>query len=173
MNNVRSLIEDFANQLSVLVESQALAQARAVVERALGVRRPGRPAKASPLAPTAESRTKPEKRARKKPPKQFCPVPGCKNVAAPVFGMVCADHQDVAKSKIKQYRAARKAKKLGIKPPKAAERRARKAAKPRPPKAAQPRTKKVARPKPAKRQPKKVVAPAAVAPAKPPEANAT
>jgi hypothetical protein len=172
MNNVRSLIEDFANQLSALVESQALAQARAVVERALGVRRPGRPPKAAPLALTAESRTKPEKKARKKPPKQFCPVPGCKNVAAPVFGMVCAEHKNVAKAKIKQYRAARKAKKLGIKPPKAAKRRARNAAKPRPPKA-KPRAKKVARPKAAKRQPKKVVGPAAAAPAKPAEASAT
>jgi hypothetical protein len=51
----------------------------------------------------------------KKPPKQFCPVPGCKNPAAPVFGMVCAKHKDVAKAKIKKYREARKAKKLGIK----------------------------------------------------------
>jgi hypothetical protein len=60
------------------------------------------------------------KKARKKPPKQFCPVPGCKNPAAPVFGMVCAKHKDVAKAKIKKYREARKAKKLGIKatPPK-------------------------------------------------------
>ena len=47
-------------------------------------------------------------------PRQFCPVPGCKNPAAPVFGMVCAKHKDVAKSKIKKYREARKAKKLGL-----------------------------------------------------------
>jgi hypothetical protein len=39
-------------------------------------------------------------------------VPGCKNAAAPVFGMVCAKHKDVAKSKIRKYREARRAKKL-------------------------------------------------------------
>ena len=47
-------------------------------------------------------------------PRQFCPVPGCKNPAAPVFGMVCAKHKDVAKSKIKKYREARRAKKLRL-----------------------------------------------------------
>ena len=108
MSDIRFLVENFTNQLAALVESQALEQARAAVESALGVRRPGRPAKISPISITA--------RPRKKPPKQFCPVPGCKNPAAPVFGMVCAKHKDVAKTKIKKYREARKAKKLGIKP---------------------------------------------------------
>ena len=40
--------------------------------------------------------------------KQLCPVPGCKNVAAPVFGMVCRDHKSVAKSKIRKYREERR-----------------------------------------------------------------
>jgi hypothetical protein len=198
MNNVRSLIEDFANQLAALVEAQALDQARAAIESALGVRRPGRPPKAAPLGLTAQLRTEPGriagKAARKKPPKQFCPVPGCKNAAAPVFGMVCAEHKDVAKAKIKQYREARKAKKLGIKPPKvlrskatkrkaakptatkpkATKPKAAKAAKTRTKKPAQPRSPKMARPKPAKRQPTKAVAPAPVpvAPPKPPAADA-
>ena len=107
MSDIRSLVENFTNQLAALVEGQALDRARAAVESALGVRRPGRPAKISPIAIG--------KKARKKPPKQFCPVPGCKNPAAPVFGMVCAKHKDVAKAKIKKYREARKAKKLEIK----------------------------------------------------------
>jgi hypothetical protein len=107
MSDIRSLVENFTNQLTALVEGQALDRARAVVESALGVRPPGRPAKISPIAIA--------KKARKKPPKQFCPVPGCKNPAALVFGMVCAKHKDVAKAKIKKYREARKAKKLGIK----------------------------------------------------------
>jgi hypothetical protein len=177
MNNVRSLIEDFANQLAALVESQALDHARAAIESALGVRRPGRPPKTAPRVLTAELGTMPGKVARravrKKPPKQFCPVPGCKNVAAPVFGMVCAEHKDVAKAKIKQYREARKAKKLGLKTPKAAKPKAAKAAKartkkpakPRAEPAAKPRDQKVARPKPAKRQPAKVEAPAPQPPA--------
>lgn len=52
----------------------------------------------------------PKKSTRKKPPIQFCPVPGCKNRAAPVFGMVCADHRKVSKAKIKKYREERRAK---------------------------------------------------------------
>jgi hypothetical protein len=146
MSDVRSLIEDFASQLTALVESQALDQARAAVESALGIRRPGRPAR-SP----SEGGSK----ARKKPPKQFCPVPGCKNPAAPVFGMVCAKHKDVAKTKIKKYREARKAKKLGIKPSKATKRT--KAAKPA---------------KGMKRASKRVARSTSVAPAKPPVAAA-
>ena len=51
------------------------------------------------------------KRPRRKGPKQLCPVPGCKNPAAPVFGMVCAKHKDVPKAQIKKYREARRAKK--------------------------------------------------------------
>jgi hypothetical protein len=51
-------------------------------------------------------------KTRKKAPRQLCPVPGCKNAAAPVFGMVCADHKDISKVKIKKYREQRKAKKL-------------------------------------------------------------
>ena len=144
MTNIRSLIEDFANQLTALVESQALDQARAAVESALGVRRPGRPPAITPIAIG--------KKARKKAPKQFCPVPGCKNPAAPVFGMVCAKHKDVAKTKIKKYREARKAKKLGIKPVKAV-RRAKRKTTVKPRKVAKvakvtKRTKKVARPAP-------------------------
>ena len=112
MSDIHSLVENFTNQLTALVEGQALDRARAAVESALGVRRPGRPAKMSPIAIGGTR--------RKKAPRQFCPVPGCKNPAAPVFGMVCAKHKDVAKTKIKRYREARKAKKLGIKPAKAA-----------------------------------------------------
>jgi hypothetical protein len=119
MSDIQSLVENFTNQLAALVESQALVQARAAVESALGVRRPGRPPNASLLASSAKP--------RKKPPRQLCPVPGCKNPAAPVFGMVCAKHKDVAKTKIKKYREARKAKKLGIKPAKLSKRRTQKA----------------------------------------------
>ena len=47
-------------------------------------------------------------RTRKPRPTQYCPVPKCKGVAAPIFGMVCSDHKNVAKSKIVKYRKARK-----------------------------------------------------------------
>jgi len=138
MSTVRSLIEDFTNQLAAALESQAMERARHAVESAFGVKRPGRPPK---VASTAIA-----KKPRKKAPRQLCPVSGCKNPAAPVFGMVCAKHKDVAKAKIKKYREARKAKKLGIKmvkPPKrptskrsikvkASKRRTKKTAPPKP-----------------------------------------
>jgi len=57
-------------------------------------------------------RSEPSKRKRRKPPIQLCPVPRCKNRAAPVFGMVCAAHKGLPKSKIRKYREARRAKKV-------------------------------------------------------------
>jgi hypothetical protein len=124
MTNVRSLIEDFTNQLAAALESQATERARLAVESAFGVKRRGRPPKVSSIAT--------EKKPRKKVPRQLCPVPGCKNPAAPVFGMVCAKHKDVAKAKIKKYREARKAKKLGIKTVKVPKLRGKKVARPKP-----------------------------------------
>jgi hypothetical protein len=106
MDNVRSVIEDFANRLSALLDQQVQDRARVAVENAFGSgkRGPGRPAKIASLAV--------ERKARRKGPKQLCPVPGCKNPAAPVFGMVCSKHKDLPKTKIKEYREARRAKKL-------------------------------------------------------------
>jgi hypothetical protein len=117
MTTLRDLLSDFANRLQEVIEAQAVEDARATVLGALGLpprRGLGRPPKASaaihkpPLAP----------KARKKAPLQLCPVPYCRNAAAPVFGMVCAKHKDVPKAQIKKYREARRAKKLGVKPAK-------------------------------------------------------
>lgn len=100
--NIRTLIEDFTNQLSSLLERDALDRARTAVESALGGRPgPGRPAKLLSIRGGGRRRTK-----------QLCPVPGCKNPAAPVFGMVCAKHKDVSKTQIAKYREARRAKKI-------------------------------------------------------------
>jgi hypothetical protein len=125
--NIKSLVADFAGQLSSLIHNQATERARAAVMSAFGVaprRGPGRPpkaaaAKATVVAPVA-------KKARKKAPRQLCPVPGCKNPSAPIFGMVCAKHKDLPKAKIKAYREARRAKKLGLPVPKAGKRKATK-----------------------------------------------
>jgi hypothetical protein len=108
---IRTLIEDFANKLSSLMEGQALDRARLAVESALGVGKPrrGRPPKNAVAATTALAVV--GRKKRKKGPKQLCPVPGCKNPAAPVFGMVCAKHKDLPKAQIKKYREARRAKK--------------------------------------------------------------
>jgi hypothetical protein len=114
---IRTLIEDFANQLSSLMERQALDRARVAVENALGGKRsPGRPPKMMSALGIGSigsvgSVGSVGKKPRRKGPKQLCPVPGCKNPAAPVFGMVCAKHKDVPKAQIKKYREARRAKK--------------------------------------------------------------
>jgi hypothetical protein len=108
---IQNLIEDFTHKLTSLLEGQALDRARVAVESALGgggARRRGRP----PKIATSAAMTVVGRKPRKKGPKQLCPVPGCKNPAAPVFGMVCSKHKDVPKAQVKKYREARRAKKL-------------------------------------------------------------
>jgi hypothetical protein len=118
MSNIQSIVDDFANQLSALIEAQVVERARATVAAALGAqgkRGPGRPPKLAKLVALSmpAGLTIGSKKPRKKAPPQLCPVPGCKNRAAPIFGMVCSKHQDVPKAKIKEYREARRAKKDG------------------------------------------------------------
>jgi hypothetical protein len=109
--SIKAAVEDFTQRLHTLIEGHAMERARAAVLSAFGVRsprKPGRPPKKALGAPKVTKLG----RLRKKPPRQLCPVPGCKNPAAPIFGMVCAKHKNVKKSLIKKYREARKAKKL-------------------------------------------------------------
>jgi len=104
---ITAQIETFTQQLVATVEAAVAQRIQAALAGAFGVpqkRGPGRPRKQA-VAPLASSWATP---ARKKPPKQLCPVPGCENPAAPVFGMVCKDHKNVAKSKIKKYREQRR-----------------------------------------------------------------
>jgi hypothetical protein len=112
--NIRSLVEGFVNQIVASIEADSVRRVQQAVTAAFGgsaapALRRGRPARA--LAASAPAVAASVKRR----PKQFCPVPGCTGVAAPVFGMVCAKHKDMAKSKIKEYRAQRKAAKSGKK----------------------------------------------------------
>ena len=103
-STINSLTEAFARQLASVVEQAAAARIQSAILDGLGAggRGPGRPRKD---AIGALSLGVP----RRKAPKQLCPVPGCKNAAAPVFGMVCAKHKDVPKAKIKKYREDRRA----------------------------------------------------------------
>jgi hypothetical protein len=108
VSSIQVLVDSFVTQLVSAVEEHSRTRAQFLVLSALGAapkRSPGRPPK-SQFASLSISAPK----ARKK---QLCPVPGCKNPAAPVFGMVCAEHKDVAKAKIKQYRALRRSEKMG------------------------------------------------------------
>ena len=100
--NITAIVETFANQITAAVEASVAGRLQAAIAGAFGApakRGPGRPPKQVTTVASA-----PEK----KRPKQLCPVPGCKNLAAPVFGMVCKDHKNVAKSKIKKYREERR-----------------------------------------------------------------
>jgi transposase len=47
---------------------------------------------------------------RKKGPIQLCPAPGCKERAAPVFGMVCKKHKGAPKATVAKWREARRKK---------------------------------------------------------------
>lgn len=107
--HITAQIETFTQQIVATVEAAVAQRIQAALAGAFGIpqkRGPGRPPKhAVALAADVTVKKSAEK---KKPPKHLCPVPGCKNVAAPVFGMVCKDHKNVAKSKIKKYREQRR-----------------------------------------------------------------
>ena len=107
--NITAQVETFTRQLVATVEAAVAQRIQAVLGGAFGVPRkrgPGRPPKqpVAHVAPVAVEQSV----GKKTRPKQLCPVPGCKNVAAPIFGMVCKDHKKVAKSKIKKYREERR-----------------------------------------------------------------
>jgi hypothetical protein len=121
--DLKAAVAEFAKRIETLLEAQSMERAKAEILGAFGIgigtsRKPGRPAKKA--AAIASVATPVTAKARKKMPPQFCPVPGCKNKAAPIFGMVCAKHKDVPKALIKRYREERRAKKAGVKPAKSA-----------------------------------------------------
>ncbi len=109
--NIRSMVEGFVNQIVAAVEADSVRRVQEVVSAALAngsvpAGRVGRAAMAGAPLAAAPVRHR---------PKQFCPVPGCTGVAAPVFGMVCAKHKDMPKAKIQEFRAQRRAAKAGKK----------------------------------------------------------
>jgi hypothetical protein len=109
-SEIQDVIQDFVVRLSSLIEQDAVSRARDVVMNALGGRAPAglRLKAAGPVALGGL-------RKRRKGPIQLCPVPGCSNRAAPVFGMVCSKHKDLPKSEIKKYREQRRAQKAKAK----------------------------------------------------------
>ena len=100
------MVETFVSQIVAAVEAESVRRVREAVAATFGPGVPGprRPAGVASALPPAPVRHR---------PKQLCPVPGCTGVAAPVFGMVCAQHKDVSKAKIKEYRAQRRAERAG------------------------------------------------------------
>jgi hypothetical protein len=124
-SQIRHAVGDFVDQLSTLIEQDAVARAREAIMSAFsgsdapnltanGKRR-GRPPgsgrrAAGAMLALAGVAGGVGKKKRKKAPIQLCPVPGCNNRAAPVFGMVCAKHKDLPKAEIRKFREARRAK---------------------------------------------------------------
>lgn len=95
MTTIQQLAAEFVSRATAIIENEVRTKVRDQVLSAL-VRSGGLTV---------------SKKPRRKGPIQLCPVPGCKHRAAPVFGMVCADHKSVAKTRIKKYREARRARK--------------------------------------------------------------
>jgi hypothetical protein len=107
--DIRTLVQNFVTTLVAAVEQTTTQRIQAAlmsgVNGAPARRGPGRPPKNPLFTPAALAAIS---RPGKKRAKQLCPVPGCKNPAAPVFGMVCSKHKDIPKAKIKEYREARR-----------------------------------------------------------------
>ncbi len=95
MDAIKQLIEKFSTQLEMIIDNQARVRALGALDRLGG-------------AGTREVKAK-TKRTRRKGPIQLCPVPRCKERAAPIFGMLCAKHKDTPKAKVRKYREARRA----------------------------------------------------------------
>jgi hypothetical protein len=109
-SDIQEVVQRFVDSLSSLIEQDAASRARQAVLNAFGGRSPSplRGARSSQATAGAIVRSG---RKRRKGPIQLCPVPGCSNRAAPVFGMVCSKHKDLPKAEIKKYREQRRSEK--------------------------------------------------------------
>ena len=99
-SDLQEIVQQFVDRLSSVIEQEVVSRAREAALTALDGRG------------SVAVRGGVVIRKRRKGPIQLCPVPGCSNRAAPVFGMVCAKHKDLSKAAIKKYREARRAKKM-------------------------------------------------------------
>lgn len=100
---IESITKKFVADLVAAIDETATERARAAVLGAIGQPGSARPERRGPGRPPGK--------ARRKPPIQYCPVPGCKHRAAPVFGMLCAGHKDTPPKLVKKYREERRARK--------------------------------------------------------------
>jgi hypothetical protein len=88
---INPIIQEFAHRLSAVVERFTVGRIEAAV-RASGNALQGRRGRAAGATRTRG--------------KTLCYYPGCKNVAAPRFGMFCAAlHKDLPKAEKEKYRA--------------------------------------------------------------------
>ena len=108
-SDIQDIVQEFVSRLASLIEQDAISRARDVVLGALGSRGAAGLRGRGPGRPPGSGIGL---RKRRKGPIQLCPVPGCTNRAAPVFGMVCSKHRGLPKGEIKKYREQRRAAKL-------------------------------------------------------------
>jgi hypothetical protein len=118
-SHIQDVVQEFVDSLSSLIEQDAVARAREAVLNAFGSRAPAVALSRGPGQAKLSAAGR-GGRKRRKGPIQLCPVPGCTNRAAPVFGMVCSKHKDLPKAEIKKHREARRASKQKEKKPKKA-----------------------------------------------------
>src|ERR1700749_3683960 len=91
MPKLELIVTHFVDGLSAAIEAEVIERARKHVAAALRPRWGSRRTLPDAIALLGI-------RPRKKPPIQLCPVPGCQNPAAPIYGMVCAGHRHIAKA---------------------------------------------------------------------------
>lgn len=120
-NLIVATLVQVVETIATIVRYHTAIQVMAAVDAAVPLleapkRGPGRPKKVrNDFDDLFSQDDVPVKKPRKRRAKQLCPVPGCKGLAAPYFGMVCKNHKDVGKSKIAAYRKQRKAAKISSK----------------------------------------------------------
>lgn len=104
---VKSLINQFTGDLNQLIETEA----EAVRERISGALSPdGASFRLGVVKSLKLSKAPATIKIARKRKVVLCLRKNCKNVGAPIYGMVCVKHKDTPKATIKQLRAARAAK---------------------------------------------------------------
>ena len=107
-SKIDALVEDMKRAILDAIDEAAMTKASEIVLEAFRAHPKKSVAKAAgkPAAPVVAAPAK-----RRKPPKQLCPSPRCKNAAAPIFGMLCAKHKDAPKATVAIWRENRRARK--------------------------------------------------------------
>lgn len=114
-SGIRDVVEEFVSRLSSLVQRDTMSRARDAVLSAFGGGGGAGGGRDNDVAAVVGRPGRPPGRKRRKGPIQLCPVPGCSNRAAPVFGMVCSKHKDLPKAQIRKFREQRRAQKMKAK----------------------------------------------------------
>lgn len=119
---IATLTDRFTTSVLSFVDSAVDTKVRDILTAALGGSKPAKTKKKSlsmsevlmRLHNSDKAEAKKMKRTgqygltRKKMPVQLCPVPGCKDNAAPIFGMLCTKHKNTTAKLVHKYREARK-----------------------------------------------------------------